>query len=71
MRPATYEPEQIIEAGLALQAEGRNITGSHYVTRWVAAIRHVSARYGTNTRLHRARSSLNPLPSCQWKWLKK
>ena len=27
MRPATYEPEQIIEAGLALQAEGRNITG--------------------------------------------
>ncbi|MGJ0436328.1 hypothetical protein, partial [Salmonella enterica] len=26
MRPATYEPEQIIEAGLALQAEGRNIT---------------------------------------------
>ncbi|EOE4709992.1 hypothetical protein ACKBRN_004883, partial [Salmonella enterica subsp. enterica serovar Dublin] len=24
MRPATYEPEQIIEAGLALQAEGRN-----------------------------------------------
>ncbi|HHV7689167.1 TPA: hypothetical protein ACUNOA_004816, partial [Salmonella enterica] len=23
MRPATYEPEQIIEAGLALQAEGR------------------------------------------------
>nr|CDO58105.1 unnamed protein product [Salmonella enterica subsp. enterica serovar Gallinarum str. 287/91] len=45
--------------------------GSHYVTRWVAAIRHVSARYGTNTRLHRARSSLNPLPSCQWKWLKK
>jgi hypothetical protein len=27
MRPATYESEQIIEAGLALQAEGRNITG--------------------------------------------
>ncbi|EOF5172231.1 hypothetical protein ACK1LK_004712, partial [Salmonella enterica] len=24
---STYEPEQIIEAGLALQAEGRNITG--------------------------------------------
>ena len=27
MRPATFEPQQIIEAGLALQAEGRNITG--------------------------------------------
>lgn len=27
MRPATFEPEQIIEAGRALQAEGRNITG--------------------------------------------
>lgn len=27
MRPAIYEPEQIIEAGLALHAEGRNITG--------------------------------------------
>ncbi|MGL4858583.1 MAG: DNA-binding protein, partial [Enterobacteriaceae bacterium] len=27
MRPAIFEPEQIIEAGLALQAEGRNITG--------------------------------------------
>lgn len=27
MRPAIYEPEQIIEAGLVLQAEGRNITG--------------------------------------------
>ncbi|HGX5055719.1 TPA: hypothetical protein ACNEZX_005289, partial [Escherichia coli] len=24
MRPATFEPQQIIEAGLALQAEGRN-----------------------------------------------
>lgn len=27
MRPAIFEPQQIIEAGLALQAEGRNITG--------------------------------------------
>ncbi|MGR7527173.1 DNA-binding protein [Klebsiella aerogenes] len=27
MRPATFEPDVIIEAGLALQAEGRNITG--------------------------------------------
>lgn len=27
MRPATFEPQQIIEAGLALQAEERNITG--------------------------------------------
>lgn len=27
MRPATFEPQQIIEAGQALQAEGRNITG--------------------------------------------
>ncbi|AHK22062.1 alpha-helical coiled-coil protein (plasmid) [Yersinia similis] len=27
MRPATYEPQQIIEAGQVLQAEGRNITG--------------------------------------------
>ncbi|WP_261643085.1 DNA-binding protein [Erwinia mallotivora] len=27
MRPATFEPQQIIEAGLALQSEGRNITG--------------------------------------------
>jgi hypothetical protein len=44
--------------------------GSRCVTRW-AAIRHVSARYGTNTRHRRARSSLNPLPSCPWKWLKK
>ncbi len=49
MRPATYEPEQIIEAGLALQAEGRNITGFALRNQWVAAIRHVSARYGTNT----------------------
>ena len=42
MRPATYEPEQIIEAGLALQAEGRNITGFALRNRWVAATRHVS-----------------------------
>ncbi|EQB98944.1 DNA-binding protein [Photorhabdus temperata] len=27
MRPATFEPEIIIEAGKALQAEGRNVTG--------------------------------------------
>lgn len=27
MRPAIFEPQQIIEAGLALQAEGRSITG--------------------------------------------
>lgn len=27
MRPATFEPQQIIDAGLELQAEGRNITG--------------------------------------------
>ncbi|EBW3990025.1 hypothetical protein DPJ14_25275, partial [Salmonella enterica subsp. enterica serovar Enteritidis] len=27
MRPATFEAEQIIEAGLALQAEGKRITG--------------------------------------------
>lgn len=27
MRPATFEPQEIIEAGLALQAEGKNITG--------------------------------------------
>lgn len=27
MRPAIFEPRQIIEAGLALQAEGRSITG--------------------------------------------
>lgn len=27
MRPAIFEPQQIIEAGQALQAEGRNITG--------------------------------------------
>ncbi|EMQ7510921.1 DNA-binding protein [Escherichia coli] len=27
MRPAIFEPQQIVEAGLALQAEGRNITG--------------------------------------------
>ncbi|HEY2452374.1 MAG TPA: DNA-binding protein [Scandinavium sp.] len=33
MRPATYEPEQIIEAGLALQAEGRSITGFALRTR--------------------------------------
>lgn len=27
MRPVTFEPQQIIEAGLALQTDGRNITG--------------------------------------------
>ncbi|PHM59500.1 hypothetical protein Xish_03618 [Xenorhabdus ishibashii] len=27
MRPATFEPQQIIEAGLALQVEGKSING--------------------------------------------
>lgn len=27
MRPATFEPQQIIDAAPELQAEGRNITG--------------------------------------------
>lgn len=43
MHPATYEPEQIIEVGLALQAEGRNITWFALRNQGAVAIRHVSS----------------------------
>ncbi|WP_422824315.1 hypothetical protein [Xenorhabdus siamensis] len=36
MRPATFEPQQIIEAGLELQAKGRNITCLLYTTLYPA-----------------------------------
>lgn len=57
MRPATFEPEQIIEAGRALQAEGRNITGFALRNRIGAVIRRVFVRYGTSTRHHNTRLS--------------
>ncbi len=71
MRPAIFEPQQIIEAGLALQAEGRNITGFALRNRVGGGNPGGLSRCGMNISRRRRKSPPGRWPSCLLKWPKR